>query len=360
MKYILGIDTTFHTCGVGLVNENGKVFANEKIDVDFTDEDAKKFFNFHNRSALSLIKPLLDKYSNDIFLVSASSEEGTFHSMPVGAIIANAISYLMGKKIVGVSHEVSHLHSNWLNRDSKDFLFPIVSLNISGAHSNIYLLKSVQEIKKIGEIIWSDNAEQFTGLGAFFDRLCFLMDINIKKGDGGLYLENIAKKGEPKYKKDLGDVKIAKVGENFQCSDIVRYASEKLKELNYWSFGDEERKKFQQDFSASFLDVLFGALTGVLKKTAEECGAKEIHLVGGAAANKILEHKLAEFCKEKNLNFKTPLRLEFCGDNAAMTALLGYYKWKHGGSDVESDFLAIKPSDWYYKYYCKNFLKKNE
>jgi N6-L-threonylcarbamoyladenine synthase len=355
MRYILGIDTTFHTSGVGLVDENGKVLVNQKVDLDFTNENAEKFFNFHNKNTLSLIKPLLDEYLKDIFLISAVSQEGTFHAMPVGAIIANTLSYFLDKKIIGVNHEIAHLYSNWLERDKKDFLFPIVSLNISGAHSNIYLIRSHQEIEKVSEIIWRDEQEKFGGLGALFDRICVLLNIKISTGEGGLYLEKLARLGKPKYYNDFKSLRIEKNNKDFKFENIIGYISEKIKTLGYYSFKEGWRERFQRDVATSILNVLFDSLVIMLREVAKEFRAKEIHLAGGVAANVMLNHKVMDFCKSSGLNFKAPLKPEFCGDNGAMTAIAGYYQWQSAGSSGDKEFLTIEPSNWYYKYYAKYF-----
>lgn len=359
MKYILGIDTTFHTSSVGLVDENGKVLINKRKDIDFTDENAKKFFNFHNKSTLSLLQPILNKYLDDIVLVSASSEEGLFHSVSVGAIIANSISCFFGKNIVGINHEIGHLHSNWLNRNPSDFLFPIISLNISGAHSNIYLIKDYWNIQKVSEIIWQTDSEKFGGLGALFDLICYQLNIAITKGGGGSYLEKIAQSGKPKYKKNLKYLIAKKKNGNFHFDEVETNISKTLNKLKYYSLVGKSLEEFQKDFSLSILDVLFESLASVMLQVAKETMSKEIHLVGGVALNKILSTKLNNHCQNCHLDFKKPLKPEFCGDNGAMAAISGFYKWKYSNL-ANSDFLTIEPSNWYYSYYAKYFAEKSK
>jgi N6-L-threonylcarbamoyladenine synthase len=351
-KYILGIDSTFHVAGIGLIDENGKVIVNESMSIDFTNKDAKDFFNFHNESILSLVKPVLEKYSEDIFLISASCKDGPFHSMPVGAIIANSISYLSNKKIIGVKHDVAHLYSNRLDRKNEDFIFPIISLNISGAHSNIYLIRDNWKYDMISEITWTEDERIFGGLGASFDFLCHLLNMQVKKGDGGRCFEKLAKLGNPVYKKSFSDLVIEKNGNNFNFKNTKPYFAKKIEDLKYQSLADKEKiEEFKRNFASSVLDVLFDLLIESLAKTAKDFGAREIHLAGGAAANDILTAKLSAYCKNFNLNFKKPLKPDYCGDNGAMVAIHGYYKWKNLNPNEYKKFLDISPSEWYYKYY---------
>ena len=359
MRYILGIDTTFHTCGVGLVDEGGKVFANEKISIDLTDENAERFFGRHLKDTLSLVKPIMNKYSKDIFLISVVNQKGPFHSMPVGAIVANTLSYFLDKGIVGVDHEVGHLYSNWLDRNQIDFKFPIVSLSISGAHTNIWLLKGHDDIVLARRIFFQEDEAGFSGLGALFDWLCYYgLGIGIKKGEGGAYLERLAHDGEPKYYHHF-DFDIKSENGNFKFTNVRNYLLGKIKELGYYSLNSREYGQFQKDFARSLLEALFDLLIKMIKEAISNFWPKEIHLAGGAGINKILADKLNKFCQSENLIFRAPLKADFCGDNGAMTAIAGYYQWKSLSPKEreEKKFLPIKPSNWYYKYYADKFLK---
>lgn len=358
MKYILGIDTTFHASGIGLIGEDGKVLINEKIDINFNNENAEKFFHLHTKNILSLIKPVIEKYSKDIFLISVVNQKGPFHSMPVGVVIANTLSYFFGKEIVGVDHEISHLYSNWLDRNQSSFNFPIITLSISGAHTNIWLMKSHGDISVIRKIFFQEDVEKFSGLGAFFSWMCADgFGIKINKGDGGALLEKLALNGEPKYCEQL-KFQIKNENEGFRFFNIRDYLTEKIKELGYHSLVGKECEQFQKDFTRSLLEVIFDMLVKMIGETAADFDAKEIHLAGGAAVNTFLIDKLKKFCEDKNLIFRKPATPNYCGDNGVMTAMAGYYQWELlTPEEKKNKFLHIKPSSWYYKYYVNNFLK---
>lgn len=357
MKYILGIDTTFHSSCVSLVDETGKVLANHKNDIDFDNQDAKKFLNFHNRNVLSLAKPILDKYGKDIFLVSASCQDGPFHSMPVGVIAANSIGHFLNKSVVGVNHDMAHIHANWLDRDEKDFSFPIVSLNVSGAHSNIYLVENPGKARKISEIIWRNNPKKFGGLGALFDVVCYYLNIKVKKGGGGLYFERLASSGESKLKKSLKDIMIRKKDGNFHIDNVESGIVRALESYWYSCLEGDALKEFQRNFAASLSEIIFNFLVKIMAQTAKETNAREIHLAGGVALDKSLNSKLATYCKDSNFNFKFPLKPDYCRDNAAMTAISGYFKWRYSDQKKDNKFLTIEPLEWYYKYYAEHFSK---
>jgi tRNA A37 threonylcarbamoyltransferase TsaD len=340
---------------VGLVDESGRVLINERRDIDFTVESARKFFNFHNENILSLVGPILEKYSQDIFLISASCQEGPFHAMPVGAICANTVSCILNKKIIGVNHQIAHLFANWLDRDIEEFIFPIVSLNMSGAHSNIYLIDYLGGAEKMVEIIWRDDNDRFGGLGALFDVICHLMNLDIRRGEGGAYLEKLALSGESKYLDVLGGLILLKENDTFIFKGVESYISQKLKELGYYSMEGDDKMIFQNNFVSSLLSRLFDLLIDAISQLVKEVGAREVHLVGGVAMNVMLRSSLSSFCRERNINFKVPLKAEYCCDNGAMVAISGYFQWKYLKMAHSDQFLNIMPSAWYYKYYAKNF-----
>jgi N6-L-threonylcarbamoyladenine synthase len=357
MKYILGIDTTFHSCCVGIVNDKGKVLLNEKVDIDFSDQNAKKFFNFHNRNILSLVRPILREHKDKISLISASCEDGPFHAMPVGAIVANTASYLFEKNVVGVSHEIAHMHANWLDRDEKDFSFPVISLNVSGAHSNVFLISSLFEIKKVSEFFWRDDPDRFSGLGALFEDICDLLSIKTEKGKGGIYFEKLANSGIPKYKKELEKFSFQRINAGYRLGDTELNLLRTLKNLKSRCLEEDGLENFQKNVCASLSEILYDSLVNAVGKIAEEVGAKEIHLAGGVALDKALNSRLAVYCKKTGLKFKFPLKPEYCRDNAAMIAISGYFKWKYSNRERDVDFLTIEPAEWYIKYYVKRISK---
>ena len=55
-------------------------------------------------------------------------------------------------------------------------------------------------------------------------------------------------------------------------------------------------------------------------------GIKRIALGGGVAANIGLRNMLTTICEERNIQLYIPQK-QYCTDNAAMIALIGYYKY---------------------------------
>jgi len=79
---------------------------------------------------------------------------------------------------------------------------------------------------------------------------------------------------------------------------------------------------------------------------AENLGYKTIALAGGVSANSELRSRMEAECKKRGFKFYRP-SLKFCGDNAAMVGVQGYYEFLSGntaGSDLNA--VATLPIDY--------------
>lgn len=66
-------------------------------------------------------------------------------------------------------------------------------------------------------------------------------------------------------------------------------------------------------------------------KAAERKGYTKIALAGGVSANSELRSRFEEECKERNLELYFP-PLKYCGDNAAMVGVQGFYEFESGNT----------------------------
>ena len=80
-------------------------------------------------------------------------------------------------------------------------------------------------------------------------------------------------------------------------------------------------------------------------KAAEDFGYKTIVLAGGVSANSELRTRLEAECKTRNYRFFRP-ELKYCGDNAAMVGVQGYYEFMRGNTADEGlNAYATMPID---------------
>ena len=83
------------------------------------------------------------------------------------------------------------------------------------------------------------------------------------------------------------------------------------------------------EFAARYTYESVEAVAKKLDAAIDRYGVKEFALCGGVAANSHLRAALEAMCKKRKVEFFVP-PLSLCGDNAAMIAAAGYYKFLDG------------------------------
>ncbi|MGB9636898.1 MAG: UGMP family protein, partial [Thermoplasmata archaeon] len=105
----LGIESTAHTFGVGIVDENAKVFANvyRTYIPPSGGIHPREAANHHCEVAVDVIKEALEKSGKNfsaIDLIAFSQGPGLGPSLRTGATVARALSLSLRKPIIGVNH----------------------------------------------------------------------------------------------------------------------------------------------------------------------------------------------------------------------------------------------------------------
>ena len=89
----------------------------------------------------------------------------------------------------------------------------------------------------------------------------------------------------------------------------------------------DEGSKLFKDLVASFLHSVVDYLLLKTKKAAEKYRVKSIVVSGGVSRNSLLREKFQNEFENKNQKLFIPA-LQYCTDNATMTAWLGYEIYK--------------------------------
>jgi N6-L-threonylcarbamoyladenine synthase len=94
------------------------------------------------------------------------------------------------------------------------------------------------------------------------------------------------------------------------------------------------------DIAASFQQAVVDTLVGKTLRAVEQTGVATVVMGGGVAANGTLRSALADACKSGGIAFHAAKR-EYCTDNAAMIAALGYHHFAAGDfADLDLDAQA--------------------
>ena len=187
-------------------------------------------------------------------------------------------------------------------------IFPLLTLIVSGGHTELVLVKNHLNYKILGETL--DDAA-----GEAFDKVARMLKLGYP---GGLEISKLAKFGHrmsinfPRpmiHSKDL----------NFSFSGLKTAVLYKIREMTQTKF---RSKKVKADIASSFEEAVVDVLVRKTIKATEQYKPRAIALGGGVAANDKLREELAK----KFPNILLPNK-RFTGDNAAMIAVAGYYRF---------------------------------
>ncbi len=292
----LGIESTAHTFGVGIV-EDKKILANERsIYVPkkggiYPREAAEHHSNAAKQvleKALQIAKIKL----TDIDLIAFSQGPGLPPCLRIGGVAARVLALKMKIPIIGTNHCISHIEIGKLTTNAKD----PVTLYVSGGNTQVIAFAEGR-YRVFGET-------QDIGIGNALDQ--FARDCGLPH-PGGPKIEALAKSG--KYLKLPYVVK----GMDLSFSGIVTEA------LRLHRQGTK-----LEDLCFSLQETCFAMLTEVTERAVAHTDKQEVLLTGGVAANTRLQQMLKIMCEERGAKFFV-VPHEYagdCGANIAYTGLL--------------------------------------
>jgi len=319
MSIILGIESTAHTFGIGIV-KNGKIIANVK-DTYTTEkggiipiEAAKHHFEIKEKVYFNALAETGIKAQN-INAIAFSQGPGLAPCLIEGMKFAKELSKKLQIPIVPVNHCIAHLEvGGSLKVRPKN---PVM-LYVSGANTQIIAYAS-GKYRIFGETL-------DIGVGNFIDNFARLLGIGFPGGPG---IQKLAEKG-----KNYIELPYSVKGMDIALSGILTNLRQKL----------ESKKYSKEDLAYSMQETVFAMLVEVAERALAHTGKKELLLGGGVACNSRLQEMCKIMCKERNAKHFCPENF-LLTDNGAMIAFLGEIMFKKGikFSHENPDEIDIKP-----------------
>lgn len=311
----LGIESTAHTFGIGIVTSKGKVLANS-MDSFHTEKGGlipNELADHHNKVKDKVLNNALEKANiklRDINLVSFSQGPGIAPSLLVGLKFAKEISSKIKVPIVGVNHCCAHLEIGKLMTKAKD---PVL-LYASGANTQIIAYEAGKYR------IFGETLDQ--GIGNFIDAFARYIGLGFP---GGPKIEQLALEG-----KRYIELPYVVKGMDASFSGILTDLKRKY----------DSGKYNLEDLCYSLQETVFAMLTEVSERAMAHTGKKELLLGGGVACNKRLREMCNIMCKERKAKFFVPEN-QFLIDNGLMIAWLGILMKKTATKNYNK--IDIKP-----------------
>lgn len=310
----LGIESTAHTFGVGIVSFDGKILANEKH--SFTTQKGGMIPNevaeHHERVKNDVLEQALRiaKVSmSDVSIVAVANSPGLSPCLLVGLRFAKRLAKQHNKPLIPINHSVAHLTIGDLITGARDPLY----LYVSGPNTQVIGYASGR-FRIFGETV-------DLGLGNMLDKFAREVGLGFP---GGPEVERMARAG-----------KYVELPYSVKGMD-VSFAGMLTKALHLYQAGVSK-----EDLCFSLQETSFAMLAEVAERAMAHADKSELLLIGGVAANKRLCKMLDVMCKERNASFFA-VPLEYSGDQGAMVAWQGILQ-HNAGRAYNLESIDIEP-----------------
>ena len=311
----LGIESTAHTFGCGIIDDKGKIYANVtdayKTETGGIDpSEAKKHHEEVKDKVIEEALKIANLKLEDTDLISFSQGPGIAPCLLVGMKEAKELTNRLNVPLVGVNHCISHLEIGKLMTKAKD---PVL-LYASGANTQIIAYER-GKYRVFGETL-----DQ--GVGNALDQFARHIGLGFP---GGPKIEKLALNG-----KNYIEMPYVVKGMDVSFSGILTNLKQKY-----------NSKKFSnEDLTYSFQETIFAMLVEVSERAMAHTGKNELVIGGGVGCNKRLREMCSIMCEERGGRFFSPPN-EVLTDNGLMIAWQGILQKKQSTKDYDS--IDIKP-----------------
>ncbi|KAA3651469.1 MAG: tRNA (adenosine(37)-N6)-threonylcarbamoyltransferase complex transferase subunit TsaD [Bacteroidetes bacterium] len=321
---ILGIETSCDDTSVAVLKDGeilSNLVANQKIHSDFGGVVPELASRAHQQNIIPTIHQslaLAKTELTDIDAIAYTNGPGLLGSLLVGSSFAKGLSLGLDKPLIAVNHMQAHILAHFILDNESIPTFPFLCLTVSGGHTQIVLVEDHLKMRVIGQTI--DDAA-----GEAFDKSAKMLRLPYP---GGPLIDKYAKLGNPEaFKFKTGKVE----GLNFSFSGLKTNVLYFLKKQ--MAKDEQFIDKNLNDLCASIQKTIVDDLIKQLLKAAKKHKVKSLAIAGGVSANSELRTRLMNL-ESEGYTCHIP-KFEYCTDNAAMIAIVGYYKF------LSKDFSGI-------------------
>ncbi|MBC2305701.1 tRNA (adenosine(37)-N6)-threonylcarbamoyltransferase complex transferase subunit TsaD [Listeria booriae] len=247
----------------------------------------------------------------DIDAIAVTEGPGLVGALLIGVNAAKTLAFIHNKPLIGVHHIAGHIYAN---RFETEMQFPLLSLVVSGGHTELVIMREHGRFDIIGET--RDDAA-----GEAYDKVARTLGLTYP---GGVQIDKLAATGEdsfhfPRAMMDEASYDFSFSGLKSSFINTVHNLRQKEMALN------------EADLAASFQASVVDVLVAKTIRAAKEYDVKQLLLAGGVAANHGLRERLTEQVASElpDVTLIIP-PLSLCGDNAAMIAAAGTIMYEQG------------------------------
>jgi N6-L-threonylcarbamoyladenine synthase len=327
MSRILGIESTCDETGAAIVEDGVRVLSNVvatqvELHAKYRGVVPEIASRAHIENILPVVNEAIEKAAcglAQLDAIAVAHRPGLIGSLLIGVTAAKTLAWSLNKPLIGVDHVHAHLYSVMLAERGTVPLFPAVGMVVSGGHTAVYDVQSWVQVTLVGSTI--DDA-----VGEAYDKVAAILGLGYP---GGPIVDGLAATGDPKA---------VKLPRSLLGRDSLDFSFSGLKTAVLYHVrgvpgrGDEPPALTEQhvcDIAASFQAACIDTIVTKLRRAVKRVGAKSIIIGGGVSANRGLRAALEHF--DVPVLFPS---MEYCTDNAAMTAGLAHVLLEAGQSSA--------------------------
>lgn len=257
----------------------------------------------------------------DVDVVAVTYGPGLAGSLITGLNAAKAISYALGKPLIGVNHLEAHIYASWLTpaNPAEDPGFPLACLVASGGHTDLLLMEGHGDYRLVGRT--RDDAA-----GEAFDKAARILGLGFP---GGPEIQRVSSGASGEYSlprawmRDTHDFSFSglKTALLHQAQDRGVYLADSEETPT-----DETTTALVRELASAFQESVVDVISAKLVDMAGKYGVKGLVLGGGVIANARLRE---EILRRSPLPVIIPPPI-LCTDNGAMVAACAYYQHLRG------------------------------
>jgi len=377
---VLGIESSCDETGAAIVQDGRYLLSNVVASqVEIHNRYGGVVPEVASRQQLASILPVIETALeqaacgwDEIDAIAATYGPGLAGSLLVGLTAGKAFALARNLPFLGVNHLEAHIYANWLRKGASipalekavattdwaaidgDPTFPLICLVISGAHSELVLVRGHGDYELLGHT--RDDAA-----GEAFDKVARILGLGYP---GGPAIQQAAQDAETELQQQQKSVAFARsayrlprawlrgtydfsfsglktamlhLAEGASAPQHPSRTAEKAggegKQVSqYTRMGAQAAQRGSPNvgfLAASFQEAVVDVLAVKTRLAAQEYHVKQVVLAGGVAANLSLRTRLEQELLPLRIRLSYP-PIEFCTDNAAMIASAAFFHLRQG------------------------------
>jgi N6-L-threonylcarbamoyladenine synthase len=241
-------------------------------------------------------------------LLALTVGPGLIGSLLIGLAFAKGLALVQKLPLVAVDHIAAHIEAPFINH--ADIEYPLLALVVSGGHTSLFYQKD----KFNGQVAARTRDD---AAGEIMDKIAKHFGLGYP---GGPLLDTLYAQGDPgRFAFTLP--RMTDGSDDFSFSG---YKSAVLRQAQRLAV--QPGSQVFYDLLASFLHSLVDYLLDKTFAAVIKFPVRSLLVSGGVSRNSLLRNRFTQECAAKGIKLYLP-NPEYCTDNAAMIAWLGYEKY---------------------------------